>query len=374
PTIADLAERAKRRIPPVAWAYLQTGTGQEEALYRNTKAFERVCFQPQFCAGAFSPEIATSLFGTDFSAPFGIAPIGLSGLIWPRSEVYLAQSATRLGIPYALSTVATETPEAVGPHLQGNGWFQLYPPKDPALRRELLTRATAAGFGTLLLTLDVPVPSRRERTRRAGLQTPPKITPDFIWQGITHPRWSWHTLSRGLPQLRTVVEYAQSNNMKTVGNFLRYQWRENIDWRYCEEVRAAWDGPLVLKGILHPADAQRAVAIGADGIVVSNHGGRQFDGAPASLEVLPQIVRAVDGQIKILFDSGVRSGLDIIRALHLGADFVLLGRAFLYGVAALGPKGGDHVYHILVEDLKNNMQQLGARQLSDLPNLTRFVQ
>jgi L-lactate dehydrogenase (cytochrome) len=244
------------------------------------------------------------------------------------------------------------------------GWFQLYPPRERELRKKFLERAWENGFRTLIITADVPTPSRRERTKRAGLSMPPKITPAFIWQGITHPVWSFNTLRNGLPQLRTIQAYSEFNTMMSVGAFTRDRLGGNLSWKHCEEIRAEWQGPVILKGLLHPADAEMAVKIGMDGIVVSNHGARQFDGAPSSIEALPEIVKAVKGKTAILFDSGIRSGLDILRALYLGADFVLLGRAFLYGVAALGKFGSDHVVEILTEELKNNMVQMGISDLS----------
>ncbi|MEL7220416.1 MAG: alpha-hydroxy acid oxidase [Bacteroidota bacterium] len=316
---------------------------------------------PQFCKGPLEPDVSTQVLGQYFDAPFGIAPVGLSGLMWPKAELMLAQTAVRYNIPYSLSTVATETPEAVGELVGQQGWFQLYPPKEKEMRADILRRAQNAGFHTLLVTADVPTPSRRERSRRAGLQSPPKINADFIWQALTHPLWTWQTLNRGIPRLRTIEAYLEAD--KSVGGFVQDELRGNLTWEYCQELRDLWSGPILLKGVMHPKDAEKAVAIGLDGIVVSNHGGRQFDGAPAALSVLPEIVATVKGKTAILFDSGIRSGLDILRAYQQGAEFVLLGRAFLYGVAALGKYGGDHVVEILLEQLKNNMIQLGIERL-----------
>jgi len=369
PAILDLANKAKKRIPHVAWEYLQSGTGDEDLVERNRTAFQKITFAPQFCKGVLAPTLETSLFGQKYAAPFGIAPVGLTGLMWPRIEHYLAATANRYKIPYTLSTVATETPETVGPQVGNMGWFQLYPPREKELRQSLLKRAKDAGFHTLLVTADVPMPSRRERTKRAGLRMPPQITPRMIWEGITHPAWTIATLRNGLPRLRTVEKYATHSNMKFVSNMVGNRLGGTLSWEYCQILKAEWDGPVVLKGILHPKDAKKAVEIGLDGIVVSNHAGRQFNGAMTSIEALPSIVEAVGGKTKILFDSGVRTGLDIMRALYLGADFVLLGRGFVYGGAALGKYGGDHVTEILMEDLKNNMVQLGIENVTQLSEL-----
>lgn len=369
PAIEDLAEKARKRIPHVAWEYLQTGTGREALVRKNTEAFDRITFNPQFCKGVMEPDISTTLFGRKYAAPFGVAPVGLTGLMWPRVECYLAAMARAYQIPFALSTVATETPETVGQEVGDMGWFQLYPPRQKELRQSLLKRASEAGFHTLLVTADVPMASRRERTRRAGLQIPPAITPKMIWQGITHPAWTIATLQHGLPRLRTIEAYAQSKDMKFVSGYVGNRLGGTLNWDYCKILKEEWNGPVVLKGVLHPVDAEKAVSIGLDGVMVSNHGGRQFDGAPTAIESLPAVVEAVGGKTTILFDSGVRSGLDIMRALSLGAQFVLLGRAFIYGVAALGKYGGHHVAEILIDELKNNMVQFGIESLDELSNV-----
>ncbi|HMQ87650.1 MAG TPA: alpha-hydroxy acid oxidase [Flavilitoribacter sp.] len=366
PAIEDLARKAKRRIPQVAWEYLISGTGDEALVDRNKSAFQRINFIPRFCKGALAATTATSLFGKNYSAPIGIAPVGLTGLMWPRVEHYLAATADRLKIPFCLSTNATETPETVGAFVGDMGWFQLYPPKDLEIRKSLLQRAKDSGFQVLVVTADVPMASKRERTKRAGLAIPPKITPRMIWEGITHPVWSFYTLVNGIPRLRTIEHYANNNSMRFVSGFVGNRLGGTLDWDYCKELKDAWDGPVVLKGILHPADAAKAIEIGLDGIYVSNHGGRQFNGAPAAIEALPAIVREVGGKVPVIFDSGIHTGLDIMRALYLGADFVMAGRPFIYGVAAIGKYGGDHAASILMDDLQNNMVQLGVADFKEL--------
>lgn len=364
--ISDLAEKAKSRIPQVSWAYLETGTGRESLLQRNTQAFDKITFKPQFCQGALEPDIGTTVLGQEFAAPFGVAPVGLTGLMWPQAEIILAKTAEKYQIPFTLSTVATETPEALAPHIGNMGWFQLYPPRERDLRLKILKRAKDAGFHTLLVTADVPMASRRERTKRAGLQMPPKITGKMLWEGITNPSWTAATLKRGLPALRTIQSYTAYKDMKFVSGYVGNRLGGTLTWEYCQELLEEWDGPVVLKGVLHPQDAEKAVEVGLQGIVVSNHGARQFDGAPTSIEALPAVVDAVGDKTTILFDSGVRTGLDMMRALAIGADFILLGRPFLYGVAALDKYGGDHVVELLKDDLKNNMVQLGVTRLSEL--------
>ncbi len=366
PRISDLAEKAKKRIPHVAWEYLDSGTGDESLMVQNKQALDNIRFLPRYCKGVLEAETATNLFGQNYRAPIGIAPVGLTGLMWPKVEHYLASTANRLKIPYCLSTVATETPETTGPLTTGMGWFQLYPPKDKEVRDSLLQRAKESGFKVLVVTADVPMASRRERSKKAGLSMPPKITPKLIWSGVTHPQWVFNTIKRGLPRLRTVEHYTNNSDMKFVSGFVGNRLGGTLNWDYCQELKELWKGPVVLKGILHPKDAEKALTMGMDGIYVSNHGGRQFNGAVTAIEALPEIVKAVKGKLPILFDSGIRSGLDVMRALYLGADFVLAGRPFIYGVAALGKLGGDHVANILIDDLKNNMVQLGVRNMREL--------
>ncbi len=366
PAIADLARKAKRRIPHFAWEYLDSGTGIEDCMLRNRAAFSDILLTPQFMQGAFEPDTSTSLFGVGYALPFGVAPIGLTGLMWPGAEKILARAAAQHQIPYGLSTVATEAPETIGPLTNGMGWFQLYPPRLTELRQDLLKCAKDSGFTTLMVTADVPVGSRRERQTRAGVTVPPKIGLRTLFHAALRPQWTLATLRYGQPAFRGLEKYIDGKDMQHMNAYMGKALGGSLDWDYLKTVRDEWDGPILLKGILDANQAQQAVAAGLDGVIVSNHGGRQFDGAPAALHSLPEIKAAVGDQISVLYDSGVRTGLDIIRALALGADFVLLGRPFMYGVAALGDAGGTHAIEILGEDLKNNMIQLGCRNLGEL--------
>ena len=366
PAVVDLQKKAKKRIPHFAWEYLDSGTGIEECQARNRQAFSKVNLVPKFMQGELKPDITTRLFGIDYSAPFGIAPVGLTGLMWPNAEKILAQTANRNRIPFSLSTVGTETPESIGPIVNGMGWFQLYPPRRKELRQDLLSRAQDSGFTTLVVTADVPVSSRRERQIRAGVSVPPKINGRTLFHCAIRPAWTIATLLYGPPRFRLLEKYLDAGSMRHMVNFIGQELGGTLDWHQLQTMRDEWDGPIILKGLLDVSQARQAADIGVDGIVVSNHGGRQFDGGPAALDVLPAIKNEIGNRIKILFDSGVRTGLDIARALALGADFVLLGRAFMYGIAALGKEGSDHVVNILSKDLENNMIQLGCRKVSEL--------
>jgi len=368
PAISDLQSKAKKRIPEVAWEYLQSGTGDEVALKRNREAFDRILFNPRFLKGELNPKLNTTIFGKEFDLPFGIAPIGLSGLIWPGSELILAKTAVEYNIPYCLSTVATQTPETIGPISKTNSWFQLYTPRKKEILSDILRRVKEAGFSTLIVTADVPYPSRRERTKRAGLKTPPEPTAKFIWDGLTSPAWTRQVLKHGLPKLKTVIQYAESKQSTKVFEELRAGFGGTLSWDYLKEIRDEWKGPLILKGITHPRDVEQAIEVGVDGVIVSNHGGRQFDGIPPAIDLLGPIAQEFKSKTCIMFDSGIRSGLDIIRAYHMGAQFVFLGRAFLTGVAALGEIGAAHVCEILKEDLIANMHQLGIEGMEDVYN------
>ena len=366
PELSDLRRRAKRRIPKFVWEYLDSATGAEATKNRNRQSLDRIGFMPSILHGEFTPDLTTPLFGNDFPLPFGIAPIGMSGLIWPDAEGHLACAAARANIPYCLSTVATQSPEDLAPHIGDNAWFQMYPPRDPDIRTDMLNRAKAADFNGLILTVDVPVASRRERQTRSGLTNPPRLTPRLMAQVAMRPAWAAGMARRGMPHMRMLDKYKSTSTEGLSSTaHVGYLLRTSPDWDYVKWLRDAWEGPFIIKGVLRPEDATALEAIGADAIWVSNHAGRQFDGAPASIDMLPAIRAATT--LPILFDSGVETGLDILRALSLGADFVMMGRAFHYALAALGPQGIDHLIDIFTKDLIANMGQMGSKTLRDLP-------
>ncbi|EAQ05901.1 alpha-hydroxy acid oxidase [Yoonia vestfoldensis] len=369
PAISDLKTRARGRIPHFVWEYLDSATGVEATQRRNRTALDQVLLNPSILHGEFAPDLSTTLLGRDHPLPIGIAPLGMSGLIWPGAEQMLARMAARENIPYTLSTVASQLPEDVGPHAGDQGWFQLYPPRDPVIRDDILNRAKSAGFHTLVLTVDVPVASRRERQTRGGLTQPPKLTPRLALQAARCPAWLLGIRQTGMPRLRLMESYSQVKGSLPSNQHIGYLLRTSPDWDYFKALRDAWDGPLVVKGVGRADDAARLTDEGADAIWVSTHAGRQFDGGPASIETLPAIRAATP--LPVIFDSGIEGGLDVLRALALGADFVMLGRAFHYGLAAMGEAGAAHVLDILRQDMISNMGQLGARSLKDLPACLR---
>jgi L-lactate dehydrogenase (cytochrome) len=366
PSVPYLAARAKARVPFFGWEFLESGTWLDRAADRNLTALQSVAMWPGILRGKVEPELATELFGTRYALPFGIAPVGLAGVVWPGIEAILAEAAGEARIPYGLSTFATARLEQIARLADGMGWFQLYPPADPDVRDDLLTRAKVHGYGVLVVTVDVPVASTRERQKRVGMAVPPNRDLMTVWRVAKRPAWAFALLREGVPRFWTIDPYLGGDRTDMVGRIDRI-FRAAPTWDDLKAIRDLWEGPMVLKGVLRPEDAERAVALGIDGIGVSNHGGRQFDAAPAAIDCLPAVKAAVGGRAKIIFDSGLRGGLDILRALALGADFCLLGRAFHYGVGALGREGGRHVVKLLAEDVRNNMIQLGVSRLDELP-------
>ena len=372
PAIADLKTRARARIPHFVWEYLDSATGVEATQARNRVMLDQVLLNPSILHGEFEPDLSTTFLGKSHPLPIGIAPVGMSGLIWPGAEQMLARTAARANIPFTLSTVASQLPEDVGPHAGDHGWFQLYPPRDPEIRADILKRAKNAGFHTIVLTVDVPVASRRERQTRGGLTNPPKLTPRLAIQAAQCPAWLNGIRKTGMPRLRLMESYSENRSALPSNQHIGYLLRTSPDWDYFKSLREAWDGPLIVKGIGNPDDAARLTDEGADALWVSNHAGRQFDGGPATIETLPLIRAATT--LPLIFDSGIEGGLDVLRALASGADFVMLGRAFHYGLAALGEVGAAHVLDILRQDMISNMGQLGTKTLKELPNRLRTAQ
>jgi len=363
--LSDFKRRAQARLPKFVWEYLDSGTGQEQTKALNRSALDGIKLRPSVLHGEIAPDLTTTFLGTTYKMPLGMAPVGMSGLVWSRAEHHLAQSATTLGLPYCLSTVASETPEAIGPHLNGSGWFQLYPPRDPDIRFDLLKRAKDSGFSTMVLTVDVPTASRRERQTRSGLTQPPRLAPRLLAQIATRPAWALGMAKHGMPHMRTLDPYISGlqKGLSPTAH-VGYLLRTAPDWTYLKWIRDNWDGPLIVKGVLNPTDATRLQSVGVDAVWISNHAGRQFDAAPATIDVLPLIRAATT--LPIIFDSGAEGGLDILKAMALGADFVMMARAWHMALAALGPKGVQHFANVLEKDLHANLGQLGVAHPSAL--------
>ncbi|TCL08218.1 L-lactate dehydrogenase (cytochrome) [Shimia isoporae] len=364
PALSDLRSKAQSRIPKFVWEYLDSATGDERTKARNRAKLDEILFHPSILHGDITPDTSVDLLGQRYPLPVGMAPIGMSGLMWPNAEFSLARAAAAEGVPYCISTVATKTPEEMTPYLGENAWFQLYPPRDEGIRKDLLGRAKAAGFSTLVLTVDVPTASRRERQIRSGLTTPPRLTPRLLAQVAMRPAWALATARAGMPRMKLIDDYAEEVSGLSSTAHAGYLLRTSPDWDYLKWLRDHWDGPFVVKGVMRPGDAQRLDAAGVDALWLSNHAGRQFDASPATIEALPAIRAATN--LPLIVDSGFETGLDILRALALGASFVFMGRGFHYALCALGDAGPAHLLDILRQDLAANMGQLGAETFDDL--------
>ena len=368
PAVSDLKKRAQKRIPHFVWEYLDSGTGLENTRKRNRAKLDEVMFYPSVLHGDIKPNLKTSILNHEYGLPFGIAPVGMSGLIWPNAEKILARTAAGSNIPYTLSTVASQSPEDLAPHIDKNAWFQLYPPRDAEILDDILKRVRNSGFTTLVLTVDVPDASRREKQIRGGLTHPPRLTGRLGLQAISKPVWLANTLRNGIPKMKLMQSYSNERKSLSSTAHIGYLLRTSPDINYLRDLRKKWKGNLVVKGVMRAEDARSLEQEGVNAIWVSNHAGRQFDGTYSSIEVLPKIRKVT--KLPIIFDSGIEGGLDILRALSSGADFVMMGGAWHYSLGAMGTKGPNHLIDILTKDLIANMGQLGLQGISDLKNKT----
>jgi len=368
PSIDDLREAARKRIPRFAFEYLDGGCNEDINLHKNTAELREIELKPYYLTKHSGSDMKTELFGQVYDAPFGIAPVGLQGLMWPNAPEILAKSAKKHNIPFVLSTVTTSSMERIAELTEGKFWFQLYHPADNALRDDLLDRAEAAGCEVLVLLCDVPSFGYRPRDIRNGLAMPPKMTLQNILQILGKPNWAIQTLLHGQPNFANMKKYMPKGlDMKQLGAYMNQTFSGRMNEEKIAPIRDRWKGKIVLKGVATEEDTARAIRLGLDGIIVSNHGGRQLDAGQSSIKSLTPIVQKYAGQIKIMLDSGIRSGPDVARALASGAEFTFLGRSFMYGVAALGSTGGDHTISILKAQLKQVMEQICCEKVGDFP-------
>ncbi|MBU2975645.1 alpha-hydroxy acid oxidase [Zobellia sp. B3R18] len=368
PSMDDLRNKAMKRIPKFAFEYLDGGCNEDVSIARNTSDIRKVQLQPRYLRNQGTGSTRTKVLGMEFDAPFGIAPVGLQGLMWPNSPEILARSAFKNNIPFILSTVTTMDIERASELTEGNAWFQLYNPAEDALRDDIINRAEAAGCPVLVLLCDVPTFGYRPRDIRNGLALPPKMSLANILQILGRPTWAMNTLKYGQPTFETLKPYTPEGlNLKQLGQFMDRTFSGRLNEERIRPIRDRWKGKLVLKGVASERDTQDAIRMGFDGIIVSNHGGRQLDAAQSTISSLAEIAGKYGDRIEIMMDSGLRSGPDIARTMASGAKFTFMGRSFLYGCGALGNKGGDHTIAMLRTQFKQVMDQLCCERVEDLP-------
>jgi len=367
-SIGDLRRMARRRLPKILFDLIESGVEDERGLLRNERAFHDHCLLPRYLVDVGNRDQGAELFGRRYASPFGIAPTGFAGLLRHGADVMLAEAAKAANIPFILSGASAASMEKIAAIAPDHAWCHLYAAKDRAITNDLLGRARDCGLRTLVLTVDNPVYPKRERDMRNGFTLPLKLRLPILLEALCHPAWiAEYLASGGMPVMETWARYAPKGaTAEQVATFFRTQSPTIQTWRDMEVIRRDWPGQLVLKGIQHPDDAVRAEEIGVDGIVVSNHGGKAFDPLPSPLATLPAVRRAVRGRIAVMFDSGIRRGADVIIARCLGAQFVFVGRATLYGMVAGGEQGVARAIEILRQEIDLGLALVGCPNFQDL--------
>ena len=368
PSIEHLREKARRRMPGFAFDYLEGGCNSNINLKRNTDEIRDIRLQPYYIRDYPGCDLRTELFGHTYDAPFGVAPIGLQGLMWPKATEILAAAARPHNIPFILSTVGTASIETVAELTDGQAWFQLYHPAEDDLRNKIIDRASEAGCPVLVILADTPTFGYRPKEMRNGLSIPPRMSLRNIIQMMSHPTWSFSQLAAGAPEFKTLTPYIPKGlSMKHLGLFMNKTFSGRLNEERISAIRDRWKGKLVVKGIVNEEDCEKVIRLGADGIIASNHGGRQLDAGQSTIEPLPSLVKSFGDKLTIMMDSGIRGGPDIACTLASGARFTFLGRSFMYGVGALGRDGGDHTMSMLKRQLQQVMEQLACQSVADFP-------
>src|SRR5690606_919446 len=370
PSVADLRKKAKQRIPKFAFDYLDGGCNEELNLVRNENDFDNILLKPQYLRVGEEIDMSVELFGRRYSAPFGVSPIGLQGLMWPNAPEILAKAAAKHDIPYTLSTVSTSSIERIAEVSDGKAWFQLYHPTEDRLRDDILRRLKDVECPVLVVLVDVPSFGLRYREIKSGLSMPPKMNVSNIVQALSRPIWGIKTLQHGIPSFATLRPYMEKGlDLTQLGQFMNRTFTGKVNVEKVKAIRNIWKGPLVLKGITTDEDMQAAIDIGVDGVIVSNHGGRQIDAGESSINSLIHLAAnpAYKAKVKIMLDGGIRSGVDLGRAHAVGSDFNFMGRPFMYGVGALGDEGAEHTINMFKAQLYQVMQQLTLENVSEFP-------
>jgi len=370
-SVDDLRLRARRRLPRFAFDFIDGGAGDEGSLRRNVEAYRQATLTPRVLRNV-DGDLATAapIFGKTWRVPFGVAPIGMAGIAWPGIDGWIAAGAERAGAPYTASTPATATLEELRQAAPTSSWFQLYVGREQWIADDLLRRAEAVGYDTLLVTADVPKPGRRRRDTRNRFILPLRPSARMAFDVVTHPGWSMAVARAGSPRFRNLETYTKKSSASSLAEFMASQSSGRLDWAVFDQIRATWQGRIALKGVLSPIDALEAAKRGADAVVVSNHGGRQLASAPAPLHALGAIRDALGPEFPILLDGGIRCGEDILKGLLAGADFVLMGRPFVYAAGAYGQEGAERVFDLLRDELVNAMGQIGLTDIADRKDFT----
>jgi len=367
PSVMDYRQRARRRLPRLAFDYLEGGAEDGLTLLRNRQAWAQVQFAPRVLVDVSQCSLDTQVMGAAARMPAIFGPTGLNGLFWPDADIHLARAAHAAGLPFVLSTASTSLLEDVRAATQGELWLQLYVQRERRIAEHLMQRAAANGYTVLLLTVDVPVHGNRDHDKRNGFKLPLYPSLRLLLDVATHPHWCWHMLRYGSPQLKNLAVSAHAReNLGAQAAALSRDMDMALTWDDLAWLRCQWPGRIVIKGIQTLEDARLAQAHGMDAVVLSNHGGRQLEGAPSPLELLPEVVAQLGASMEILIDGGVRRGSDIAKARALGARAVLLGRAPLYGLAACGPAGVAQVLEILRTELQTTLRLLGCSDVNAL--------
>lgn len=372
PSVDDLRTKAMKRIPRFAFEYLDGGCNEDTNIRKNTSEIREVELIPEYLTKHTGSSMKTKLFGVEYDAPFGIAPVGLQGLMWPKSPEILAKAAFEHNIPFCLSTVTTASIERAAEITEGKAWFQLYHPSEDRVRDDLINRAAAAEMPVLVILSDVPTFGFRPRDIRNGLSMPPKMSVANFIQIFGKPNWALRTLFNGQPAFKTLEPYMPKGlDMAQLGKFMDQTFSGRLNEEKIKPIRDMWKGKLVLKGVANELDVEKAIKLGLDGVIVSNHGGRQLDAGESTIKPLTRIAEKYGDQITVMMDSGIRSGPDIARTLASGAAFTFMGRAFMYSVAALGAQGGDHAISMFKTQLQQVMEQICCERTVDFPNFIK---
>lgn len=369
PSVKDLRKRAEFKMPKFAFDYLDGGCNDDINLNKNRTDIQKIELMPNYLSDYDKSLMKTELFGHTYDAPFGIAPIGLQGLMWPNSPEILAKAAMEHNIPFILSTVTTSSIETIAEITEGKSWFQLYHPADEKIKNDLLDRAENAGISVLVILADVPTFGFRPRDIKNGLSMPPKMNLNNIIEVIKNPEWTLKTLLYGKPAFKTMMPYIPKGlNLQKLGEFMDITFSGRLNEERIASIRSHWKGTLIIKGIVSEQDAEKAIRLGADGLIISNHGGRQLDAGQSSIVPMTNLAKKYKNKIKIMVDSGLQSGPDIARAMASGAEFTFMGRSFMYGVGALGNEGGNHTISLIKKELLQVMEQLCCEKTSDFKN------